>query len=89
VINCLPAFFKATSRSLSASVIGSCPSCIPRSWGCQDDISTLPKYDILTLPPHPGPVFRGGPKARPGVAGGHFAIESYPCRCRWKGRRRW
>jgi hypothetical protein len=45
------AFFSGTSRSLSAWVMSSCPSCIPTAWGCQGDISILPKYDILTLLP--------------------------------------
>src|SRR6202162_2432972 len=54
VIRFFFAFFKATSRSLSACVISSCPSCIPQAWGCQDDISTLLKGDIITLPPHVG-----------------------------------
>src|SRR6516165_2708669 len=53
VISLFFAFFSATSRSLSAWVMSSCPSCIPTAWGCQDDISTLPKYDILTLLPQP------------------------------------
>src|ERR1039457_911200 len=44
-------FRNVTSRSLSACVISSCPSCIPQAWGCQGDISTLPKGDIITLPP--------------------------------------
>src|SRR5579862_690772 len=43
-----------TSRSLSAWVISSCPSCIPKVWGCQGDISTLLKGDIMTLLPHEG-----------------------------------
>src|ERR1700733_13762517 len=43
-----------TSRSLSACVISSCPSCIPQAWGCQGDISTLLKGDIITLPPQDG-----------------------------------
>src|SRR5439155_3672795 len=51
VINFFLAFFKATRRSLSAWVISSCPSCIPQAWGCQDDISTLLKGDIITLLP--------------------------------------
>src|ERR1700691_2083900 len=45
-------FFNATSRSRSAWVISSRPSCIPKVWGCQDDISTLLKGDIITLLPH-------------------------------------
>jgi hypothetical protein len=51
VINFFLVFFSVTSRSLSAWVISSCPSCIPKAWGRQDDISTLLKYDILTLLP--------------------------------------
>src|SRR6266481_692073 len=51
VISFFLAFFNATSRSLSAWVISSCPSCIPKAWGCQDDISTLLKDDILILLP--------------------------------------
>src|SRR5438034_8082240 len=51
VISFFLVFFNATSRSLSAWVISSCPSCIPKAWGCQDDISTLLKHDILTLLP--------------------------------------
>ena len=43
VISLFFAFFNVTSRSLSAWVISSCPSCIPKAWGCQDDISTLLK----------------------------------------------
>src|SRR5205809_7949408 len=52
VISFFLVFFNATSRSLSTWVISSCPSCIPKAWGCQDDISTLLKHDILTLLPH-------------------------------------
>src|SRR5216683_2756255 len=52
VISFFLAFFNATSRSRSACVISSCPSCIPQAWGCQGDISTLLKGDIITLPPH-------------------------------------
>ena len=51
VISFFFAFFNATSRSLSACVISSCPSCILQAWGCQEDISTLLKGDIITLPP--------------------------------------
>src|SRR5438552_17949063 len=51
VISFFLVFFNATSRSLSTWVISSCPSCIPKAWGCQDDISTLLKDDILTLLP--------------------------------------
>src|SRR5437879_9754831 len=51
VISFFLVFFNATSRSLSAWVISSCPSCIPKAWGCQDDISTLLKDDILILLP--------------------------------------
>src|SRR5207248_7094564 len=51
VIRSFLAFFSVTSRSLSAWVMSSCPSCIPKAWGCQDDISTLLKDDILTLLP--------------------------------------
>jgi hypothetical protein len=40
-----------TRRSRSACIISSCPSCIPKAWGCQDDISTLLKGDIITLLP--------------------------------------
>src|SRR5438552_15556075 len=54
VISFFLVFFNATSRSLSTWVISSCPSCIPKAWGCQDDISTLLKDDILTLLPHVG-----------------------------------
>jgi hypothetical protein len=43
------AFRSVTSRSLSACVISSCPSCIPPAWGCQEDISTLLKGDIIIL----------------------------------------
>jgi hypothetical protein len=39
VISLFLAFFNVTSRSLSACVISSCPSCIPQAWGCQEDIS--------------------------------------------------
>src|SRR5436190_24238586 len=53
VISFFLVFFNATSRSLSTWVISSCPSCIPKAWGCQDDISTLLKDDILILLPHP------------------------------------
>src|SRR5450759_1032719 len=49
VISFFLAFFNVTSRSLSAWVISSCPSCIPQAWDCQEDISTLPKVDITTL----------------------------------------
>ena len=28
-------------------------SCIPTAWSCQGDISTLPKGDIIILPPQP------------------------------------
>src|SRR5438046_8455025 len=52
VISFFLVFFNATSRSLSTWVISSCPSCIPKAWGCQDDISTLLKDDILILLPH-------------------------------------
>ena len=41
VISFFLAFFNATSRSRSACVISSCPSCIPQAWDGQDDISTL------------------------------------------------
>src|SRR5207253_8410280 len=51
VISFFLVFFNATSRSLSTWVISSCPSCIPKAWGCQDDISTLLKDDILILLP--------------------------------------
>src|ERR1039458_6571481 len=51
VISFFLTFFSATSRSRSAWVISSCPSCIPQAWGCQGDISTLPKGDIITLLP--------------------------------------
>src|SRR5207248_4336661 len=51
VISSFLAFFSVTSRSLSAWVMSSCPSCIPQAWGCQDDISTLLKGDIITLLP--------------------------------------
>ena len=54
VISFFLAFFNATSRSLSACVISSCPSCIPKAWGCQGDISTLLKGDIITLPEQVG-----------------------------------
>src|SRR5207253_839361 len=53
VISFFLAFFSVTSRSLSAWVMSSWPSCIPKAWGCQDDISTLLKDDILILLPHP------------------------------------
>ena len=43
-------FRRVTSRSLSPSVISSGPSCISPAWGCQEDISTLLKGDIITLP---------------------------------------
>jgi len=46
VISFFLAFFNATSRSLSACVMSSCPSCIPKAWGCQDDISTLLKATL-------------------------------------------
>src|SRR6267143_1646162 len=52
VITFLWALRNVTSRSLSAWVISSCPSCIPKAWGCQGDISTLLKGDIITLPRH-------------------------------------
>src|SRR5438094_5787053 len=51
VISFFLVFFNATSRSLSTWVITSRPSCIPKAWGCQDDISTLLKDDILILLP--------------------------------------
>src|SRR5450755_2804694 len=51
VISFFLAFFNVTSRSRSAWVISSCPSCIPQAWGCQQDISTLLKGDIITLLP--------------------------------------
>src|SRR5437667_2922347 len=51
VISFFLVFFTATSWSLSTWVISSCPSCIPKAWGCQDDISTLLKDDILILLP--------------------------------------
>src|SRR5437667_12873705 len=54
VISFFLAFFNVTSRSRSAWVISSCPSCIPKAWGCQDDISTLLKDDILILLPQAG-----------------------------------
>src|SRR5207248_6093374 len=44
-------FRSVTSRSLSPSVISSGPSCISPAWGCQEDISTLLKGDIITLLP--------------------------------------
>src|ERR1035437_8251535 len=50
VISFFLAFFNVTKRSLSACVISSCPSSIPKAWGCQEDISTLLKGDIITLP---------------------------------------
>src|ERR1700730_11047365 len=53
------AFFNVTSRSRSACVMSSCPSCIPKAWGCQEDISTLLKGDIIILPPHSGTVHSG------------------------------
>src|SRR2546430_12777577 len=52
VISFFLVFFNATSRSLWTWVISSCPSCIHKAWGCQDDISTLLKDDILILLPH-------------------------------------
>src|SRR5580700_3903000 len=52
VITFFLAFFNVTSRSRSACVMSSCPSCIPKAWGCQEDISTLLKGDIITLLPH-------------------------------------
>src|SRR5882762_3578380 len=55
VITFLWALRNVTSRSLSAWVISSCPSCIPKAWGCQDDISTLLKDDILILLPQQYP----------------------------------
>src|SRR5437016_5488962 len=55
VISFFLVFFNATSRSLSTWVISSCPSCIPKAWGCQDDISTLLKDDILILLPQQYP----------------------------------
>src|SRR5207249_4783219 len=57
VISFFLVFFNATSRSLSTWVISSCPSCIPKAWGCQDDISTLLKDDILILLPQYHVVF--------------------------------
>src|ERR1017187_2986770 len=51
VISFSLAFFNVTSRSRSPCVICSCPSCIPKAWGCQEDISTLLKGDIITLLP--------------------------------------
>jgi hypothetical protein len=35
--------------------MSSCPSCIPKAWACQGDISTLLKGDIITLPPQGWP----------------------------------
>src|SRR5580704_10264291 len=52
VISFFLAFFSVTSRSRSPWVISSCPSCIPKAWGCQGDISTLLKGDIIILLPH-------------------------------------
>src|ERR1700689_1389865 len=51
VITFFLAFFNVTSRPRSACVMSSCPSCIPKAWGCQEDISTLLKGDIITLLP--------------------------------------
>src|SRR5580704_1229695 len=48
-------FLSATSRSRSACVMSSCPSRIPPAWDCQEDISTLPKEDIITLLPQRPP----------------------------------
>jgi len=52
VISFFLTFLSATSRSRSACVITSCPSCISKAWRCQGDISTLLKGDIITLLPH-------------------------------------
>src|ERR1035441_4481911 len=52
VISFFLAFFNVTKRSLSACVISRCPSCIPPALGCQEDISTFLKGDIITLPRH-------------------------------------
>src|SRR5580658_8945083 len=74
VINLFFAFFNVTSRSLSAWVISSCPSCIPKAWGCQDDISTLPKHDILTLLPQLRRVITAG-RYNPGGVGRVFGTQ--------------
>ena len=44
------AFFLAASRSRSAWVIGNCPLSTRQAGPRQQDISALPKSDIITLP---------------------------------------
>ena len=39
-------------RTLLRSYVRDGQSCIPKAWGCQEDISTLLKGDIITLLPH-------------------------------------
>src|ERR1022692_2034240 len=43
-------FCNVTSRSLSACVISSCPSCIPQAWDCQEDIRSEEHTSELQSP---------------------------------------
>src|ERR1700733_1225401 len=76
VITFFLAFFNVTSRSRSACVISSCPSCIPTAWGCQEDISTLLKGDIITLPPQTRPEHSSAPDGPQQAGRFHFRQAS-------------